>query len=121
MHDTSTMDSSVAMSQYPPQYSDIVSQYSHSHPSKSVVGGRGGRLTQSELSEQSHRSASSGRGSAEDVEEEVDHEIQMINEGGLASVMNDTCLAEDSVSDISVQNGKVRDLLSHNSLSTMSR
>ena len=30
----------------------------------------------------------------------------MINEGGLAS-MNDTCLAEDSVSDISVQNGKV--------------
>merc|ERR1712012_616916 len=106
LHDTSTMDSSVAMSQYPPQYSDIVSQYSHSHPSKSVVGGRGGRLTQSELSEQSHRSASSGRGSAEDVEEEVDHEIQMINEGGLASVMNDTCLAEDSVSDISVQNGK---------------
>ena len=107
LHDTSTMDSSVAMSQYPPQYSDIVSQYSHSHPSKSVVGGRAGRLTQSELSEQSHRSASSGRGSAEDVEEEVDHEIQMINEGGLASVMNDTCLAEDSVSDISVQNGKV--------------
>merc|ERR1719273_1310291 len=106
LHDTSTMDSSVAMSQYPPQYSDIVSQYSHAHPSKSVVGGRGGRLTQSELSEQSHRSASSGRGSAEDVEEEVDHEIQMINEGGLASVMNDTCLAEDSVSDISVQNGK---------------
>ena len=105
VHDTSTMDSSVAMSQYPPQYSDIVSQYSHQHPGKPMVG-RAGRLTQSELSEQSHRSASSGRGSAEDVEEEVDHEIQMIN-GGLAS-MNDTCLAEDSVSDISVQNGKVR-------------
>ena len=35
--------------------------------------------------------------------------------------MNDTCLAEDSVSDISVQNGKVRDVLSFDSLSTMSR
>ena len=110
LHDTSTMESSVAMSQYPPQYSDIVSQYSHNHPGKAVGGRTGGRITQSELSEQSHRSASSGRGSAEDVEEEVDHEIQMINginEGGMAS-MNDTCLAEDSVSDISVQNGKVR-------------
>merc|ERR1712142_1085076 len=49
----------------------------------------------------SHRSASSGRGSAEDVEEEVDHEIQMINGGNI----NDT-IPEDSVSDISVQNGK---------------
>jgi len=99
------MESSVAMSQYPPQYSDIVSQYGHSHGG-SKPGVRQGRNTQSELSEQSHRSASSGRGSAEDVEEEVDHEIQMINEGGLVS-MNDTCLAEDSVSDISVaQNGK---------------
>jgi protocadherin-16/23 len=39
------------------------------------------------------------------VEEEVDVEIQMINEGNL-STMNDTCLNEDSVSDISVQNGK---------------
>merc|ERR1719410_1304526 len=105
IHETSTMESSVAMSQYPPQYSDIVSQYGHSHGG-SKPGVRQGRNTQSELSEQSHRSASSGRGSAEDVEEEVDHEIQMINEGGLASVMNDTCLAEDSVSDISVQNGK---------------
>ena len=105
IHETSTMESSVAMSQYPPQYSDIVSQYGHSHGG-TKQGGRQGRNTQSELSEQSHRSASSGRGSAEDVEEEVDHEIQMINEGGLAS-MNDTCLAEDSVSDISVQNGKV--------------
>ena len=32
MHDTSTLDSTVPMSQYPPpQYSDIVSQYGHSH------------------------------------------------------------------------------------------
>jgi len=111
VHDgAATLESTVALSQYPPQYSDIVSQYGgHSHDSggtKQVVGrGPGGRNTQSELSEQSHRSASSGRGSAEDVEEEVDHEIQMINEGGLVS-MNDTCLVEDSVSDISVQNGK---------------
>ena len=45
LHDTSTMDSSVAMSQYPPQYSDIVSQYSHSHPAK-TVGSRAARITQ---------------------------------------------------------------------------
>ena len=94
-----TLDSSVAMSQYPPQYSDIVSQYG------TKTGPAQGR-TRPELSDtgQSHRSASSGRGSAEDVEEEVDHEIQMINTLGV----NDTLLAEDSVSDISVQNGKVR-------------
>ena len=93
-----TLDSSVAMSQYPPQYSDIVSQYG------TKTGQAQGR-TRPELSDtgQSHRSASSGRGSAEDVEEEVDHEIQMINTLGV----NDTLLAEDSVSDISVQNGKV--------------
>ena len=99
---SSTLDSSVAMSQYPPQYSDIVSQYGSK--AAGVVGGRTGR----ELSDQSHRSASSGRGSAEDVEEEVDHEIQMINEAGLGNI-NDACLVEDSVSDISVQNGKVRE------------
>merc|ERR1719282_2281660 len=95
-----TLESSVAMSQYPPQYSDIVSHYG----SKQAGGVT---RTRPELSDtgHSHRSASSGRGSAEDVEEEVDHEIQMINEGGLVS-MNDTCLVEDSVSDISVQNGK---------------
>jgi len=60
--------------------------------------------TRPELSDtgHSHRSASSGRGSAEDVEEEVDHEIQMINGANI----NDTLTAEDSVSDISVQNGK---------------
>ena len=99
---SSTLDSSVAMSQYPPQYSDIVSQYGTK--AAGVVGGRTGR----EMSDQSHRSASSGRGSAEDVEEEVDHEIQMINEAGLGNI-NDACLVEDSVSDISVQNGKVRE------------
>jgi protocadherin-16/23 len=104
---------SVSLSQYPPpQYSDIVSQYSHGghkgssghHPA--ARPSVGGRLTlHSELSEQSHRSASSGRGSAEDVEEEVDHEIQMINGG---NGLNDTsCLAEDTISEISVQNGKV--------------
>ena len=103
INESSTLESSVAMSQYPPQYSDIVSQYG----TKAVVGvaGRTGR----EMSDQSHRSASSGRGSAEDVEEEVDHEIQMINEAGLGN-MNDTCLVEDSVSDISVQNGKVSEM-----------
>ena len=96
-----TLDSSVAMSQYPPQYSDIVSQYG-------TKTGQGSGRTRPELSDtgQSHRSASSGRGSAEDVEEEVDHEIQMINTLGVN--INDTLLAEDSVSDISVQNGKVR-------------
>ena len=109
--------SSVALSQYPPpQYSDIVSQYSHgghksggggsSHHGASRPSGVGRLTLHSELSEQSHRSASSGRGSAEDVEEEVDHEIQMINGG---TGMNDTsCLAEDTVSEISIQNGKVR-------------
>ena len=90
-----TLESSVAMSQYPPQYSDIVSQY----------GSKQTARTRPEMSDtgHSHRSASSGRGSAEDVEEEVDHEIQMINGGNI----NDT-IPEDSVSDISVQNGKVR-------------
>ena len=95
-----TLDSSVAMSQYPPQYSDIVSQYG-------TKAGQAQGRTRPELSDtgQSHRSASSGRGSAEDVEEEADHEIQMINTLGVN--INDTLLAEDSVSDISVQNGKV--------------
>jgi hypothetical protein len=99
------------MSQYPPQYSDIVAQFQHSGKVAGVVGrtanASGGvqRLTQSELSEQSHRSASSGRGSAEEGEEDADHEIRMIN--GLPGLLNDTCLAEDSMSDISVQNGKV--------------
>ncbi len=123
-HEGGGLDSShgsvVALSQYPPpQYSDIVSQYSHGgghkgghHQAARPSGG--GRLTlHSELSEQSHRSASSGRGSAEDVEEEVDHEIQMINGGGGTGVgMNDTsCLAEDTVSEISIQNGKVGQVL----------
>ena len=32
IHDTSTMDSTVGtISQFPPQYSDIVSQYGHTH------------------------------------------------------------------------------------------
>ena len=31
MHDTSTMDSTVPISQFPPQYSDIINQYGHSH------------------------------------------------------------------------------------------
>ena len=38
--------------------------------------------SRSEISEKSHRSASSGRGSVEDCDEEVDSEIRMINEGG---------------------------------------
>merc|ERR1719284_2176983 len=82
-----TLESSVAMSQYPPQYSDIVSQYGSK---------QAGPRTRPELSDtgHSHRSASSGRGSAEDVEEEVDHEIQMINGANI----NDTLTAEDSVS-----------------------
>ena len=91
-----TLESGVTMSQYPPQYSDIVSQYG---------GGKVTRQRPEQLSDtgHSHRSASSGRGSAEEGEEEVDHEIQMINGGNI----NDSTLPEDSRSDISVQNGKV--------------
>ena len=38
-------------------------------------------LPRSELSEKSHRSASSGRGSVEEGDEDADVEIRMINEG----------------------------------------
>lgn len=58
---------------YPPRYSEIHPYDTADRPT--------GRNTTSELSEQSHRSASSGRGSAEDGDD--DEEIRMINEGPL--------------------------------------
>jgi protocadherin-16/23 len=61
---------------YPPQYSEIMSDYERT-TATSVA-------KRSELSEKSHRSASSGRGSVEDVEEDADVEIRMINEGNNA-------------------------------------
>ncbi len=72
-----------ALSRFPPQYSEIVSDY------EKTKGGKAAHLSmghlRSELSEKSHRSASSGRGSVEDGEEEADVEIRMINEGNYFS------------------------------------
>ena len=70
----------------PPQYSEIASDHYGSHrtaaaaASAASAGGRSKFGHRSELSEKSHRSASSGRGSVEEEEDE-DAEIQMINEG----------------------------------------
>ena len=49
-HSHDTLDSTVPMSQYPPQYSDIVAQFEHSGKARNPIGAAG-RLTQSELSE----------------------------------------------------------------------
>ncbi len=81
--------SSDALSRFPPQYSEIVSEYGrtkdgkqhHHHGGLAGVLASAGNNPRSEISEKSHRSASSGRGSVEDGEEEVDVEIRMINEG----------------------------------------
>ncbi len=76
--------SSDALSRFPPQYSEIVSDYERAKGGKGGVAGlssAAGGNPRSEVSEKSHRSASSGRGSVEDGEEEVDVEIRMINEG----------------------------------------
>ena len=75
------------LSRFPPQYSEIIADYDSRNPkaAKAHHGGGGGMIggnSRSEISEKSHRSASSGRGSVEDCDEEVDSEIRMINEGG---------------------------------------
>ena len=94
---------------YPPQYSEIMSDYerattvtSASNPAatKQVLNPR------SEMSEKSHRSTSSGRGSVED-EEDADTEIRMINEGNwtsLNSSSNQHHYEGDQLSQGSVQN-----------------
>lgn len=87
---------------YPPRYSEI-------HPYDTADRATG-RNTTSELSVQSHRSASSGRGSAEDGDE--DEEIRMINEGPLMqqklrqlAVPPDARRHDDdNVSEVSAQN-----------------
>lgn len=61
---------------YSPQYSDLADI--GLHRARHIVGN-----PSSELSNKSHNSASSGRGSAEEGEEGVDEEIRMINEGRL--------------------------------------
>ena len=66
----------------PPQYSEIASD--HYGGSSSSGPGAVKMHMRSELSEKSHRSASSGRGSVED-EEDADVEIRMINEGSYLS------------------------------------
>merc|ERR1719266_3065467 len=74
----------VGGSRYPPQYSEIMSDYERSTTVTSVTGNTGtGKPVhpRSELSEKSHRSTSSGRGSVEDGDEDADVEIRMINEG----------------------------------------
>ncbi len=66
---------------YPPQYSEIMSDYERATTATSSTPAKA-NLTRSEISEKSHRSASSGRGSVEDGDEDADVEIRMINEGG---------------------------------------
>ncbi|XP_043223379.1 protein dachsous-like [Amphibalanus amphitrite] len=87
---------------YPPRYSEI-------HHPYDTADRPAGRNTTSELSEQSHRSASSGRGSAEDGDE--DEEIRMINEGPLMqqklrqlAVPETPLHEEDNLSEASAQN-----------------
>jgi len=93
-----------ALTRFPPQYSEIVSDYAHGK------AGNAGSNARSELSEKSHRSASSGRGSVEDGDEEVDVEIRMINEGGYLTHADATASTfppggdDDGASEGSVQN-----------------
>ena len=92
---------------YPPQYSEIMSDYERAttvtsasnQATKQVLNPR------SEMSEKSHRSTSSGRGSVED-EEDADTEIRMINEGNwtLNSSSNQHHYEGDQLSQGSVQN-----------------
>ena len=92
---------------YPPQYSEIMSDYERttttSANTKSV-------MPRSELSEKSHRSTSSGRGSVEDGDEDADVEIRMINEGNwnipasTASGSQHHYEGDDRLSQASVQN-----------------
>ena len=70
-------------SRYPPQYSEIMSDYGGTATTVSHSANTKHHALQprSELSEKSHRSASSGRGSVEEGDEDADVEIRMINEG----------------------------------------
>ena len=89
----------------PPSYNQILSYHSHN--------GNVANITTSEISDQSH-SASSGRGSAEDEEE--DEEIRMINSTPLGKKRENTIPTrgampdsgiqqdEDTISELSVQN-----------------
>ena len=72
------MVGSVVGSRYPPQYSEIMSDYGGTTTTSANTKHA---LPRSELSEKSHRSASSGRGSVEEGDEDADVEIRMINEG----------------------------------------
>jgi len=62
---------------YPPQYSEIMSDYERT---TTTSAGNTKTVPRSELSDKSHRSTSSGRGSVEE-DEDADVEIRMINEG----------------------------------------
>ena len=62
---------------YPPQYSEIMSDYERT---TTTSAGNTKTVPRSELSAKSNRSTSSGRGSVEE-DEDADVEIRMINEG----------------------------------------
>merc|ERR1711971_1301916 len=74
-----TPDQSLEMigTRYPPQYSEIMSDYERT---TTTSAGNTKTVPRSELSDKSHRSTSSGRGSVEE-DEDADVEIRMINEG----------------------------------------
>ncbi|TRY73630.1 hypothetical protein TCAL_01930 [Tigriopus californicus] len=91
--------SSDALSRFPPQYSEIVSDYERAK-NKTYSSGN----PRSELSEKSHRSASSGRGSVEDGDDEVDVEIRMINAGSYLATDSAFAHDDDKLSEGSVQN-----------------
>lgn len=92
-------------SRYPPQYSEIMSDYERN--TATTVSAK--PVPRSELSEKSHRSTSSGRGSVEDGDEDADVEIRMINEGNWtmpsqASGSQHHYEGDDRMSQTSVQN-----------------
>ncbi|CAB4067518.1 DCHS1_2 [Lepeophtheirus salmonis] len=100
-----TSGSAGVISRFPPQYSEIVLDYDHTSgsgkPSNPTMN-----PTRSEISEKSHRSASSGRGSVEEGDDE-DVEIRMINEGSYLSPDGSLFLIDDDkLSQSSVQNSK---------------
>ena len=75
------------LSRFPPQYSEIIADYdTRNNPKQQAQAAAAAAAKQhhqglvgnsrSEISEKSHRSASSGRGSVEDCDEEVDSEIR---------------------------------------------
>ena len=101
--DTEVRAGPAASLQFPPRYSEIVHPYGGSGGATAEPR-PAGRNTHSELSEQSHRSASSGRGSAEDGDE--DEEIRMINEGPLMQqkLRQLAVPDEDSLSEMSAHN-----------------